>query len=204
MAAGGAILLARALDSPVGAGARDPAQPAVPGAVAELGTDPGAQEALLTLFPPEPLPAEVAALPPAEQVARLRAMVAAGAGAPVRVALGAVLQGRGDGAGAERAYRDALREAPGDLSARVGLAMVVGAGDPPGPGRAAARLADLASAHPRSQVVLFNQGLLAVYRERPGEARKTWTRTAAVGPTTRLGLLATAALQALERLEPAP
>ncbi len=197
--AGGAILLARALDSPVGAGARDEAQPAVPGPVAALDADSGAQGAgtFLALFPPDALPA-------AQQVPRLRALVAAGAGAPVRVALGAALQRQGDGAGAARAYRGALEVAPGDLSAQVGLAMVAGAEEPPGPARAAARLAALASAHPGSQVVLFNKGLLAVYRGRAGEARGTWTRTVAAGPTTRLGILAARALQALENVPTTP
>ena len=50
--AGGVILLAKALDSPVGAGARDEAQPAVPGPVAALDTNPGASgRTFLALFP---------------------------------------------------------------------------------------------------------------------------------------------------------
>jgi hypothetical protein len=204
--AGGAILLAKALDSPVGAGARDEAQPAVPGPVAALDTDPGVSgDTFLALFPADALPADIAALPKDQRAARLRALVAAGAGgASVRVALGAALQAQGDGAGAERAYRDALRVAPGDLSARVGLAMVLGAQAPPGPARAAARLAALASANPGSQVVLFNQGLLAVSRGRAGEARQDWNRTAAAGATTRLGILAARALDALAKVQTTP
>jgi hypothetical protein len=203
--AGGAILVARELDSPVGAGARDEAQPAVPGPVAQLDEDGGSEEPFfLALFPPDPLPAAIAGLPPAEQVARLRALVAGGAGVRTHVALGAVLQGQGDGAGAAEAYRGALEVAPGDLSARVGLAMVTGAQAPPGPDRAAARLARLASAHPRSQVVLFNQGVLAVARQQAGEARAAWQRTVALGPRTRLGLLAARALQALQAVAGAP
>ena len=206
LVAGGAILVARALDSPVGAGARDEAQPAVPGPVAALGSDPGApEETFLALFPPEALPDDVAALPADQRAARLRGLVAAGAkGASVRVALGAALQEQGDGAGAARAYREALRVAPGDLSARVGLAMVLGAQAPPGPARAAARLATLASANPGSQVVLFNQGLLAISRGRAAEARQAWDRTVGAGPTTRLGILATRALEALARVPSAP
>ena len=204
--AGGAILLAKSLDSPVGAGARDEAQPAVPGPVASLGTTPSASgQTFLALFPADALPADVAGLPKPERAARLRALVAAGAGgASARVALGSVLQEQGDGAGAERAYRDALRVAPGDLSARVGLAMVLGAQAPPGPARAAARLASLASANPGSQVVLFNQGLLAVSRGRAGEARREWSATVAAGPATRLGILAARALQALTRVQSTP
>jgi tetratricopeptide (TPR) repeat protein len=204
--AGGAILLARALDSPVGAGARDEAQPAVPGPVAALDADPSAAEGtFLALFPPEALPADIAALPKDQRAARLRTLIAGGAGgASVRVALGAALQEQGDGAGAARAYREALRVAPGDLSARVGLAMVLGAQAPPGPARAAARLATLASANPGSQVVLFNRGLLAVSRGRADEAREAWNRTVAAGPTTRLGILATRALQALANVQATP
>jgi hypothetical protein len=207
---GGAILLARALDSPVGAGERDEAQPLVEGRVAPLDTNPSTttpdegERTFLALFPPDALPAEVADLPPAQQVARLRALVAAGAGASVRVALGAVLQAQGDGAAAARAYRGALRVAPGDLSAQVGLAMVVGAEKPPGPARAAARLAALAAAHPQSQVVLFNQGILAVSRGRAVEAQEAWTRTVAAGPTTRLGILATGGLRALQNVPTTP
>ena len=182
--AGGAILLAKALDSPVGAGPRDEAQPAVPGSGGVARHQPeriGARRSW-RLFPADALPADIAGLPKAERAARLRALVAAGAGgASARVALGSVLQEQGDGAGAERAYRDALRVAPGDLSARVGLAMVLGAQAPPGPARAAARLASLASANPGSQVVLFNQGLLAVSRGRAGEARREWNATVGGG-----------------------
>jgi hypothetical protein len=204
--AGGVILLARALDSPVGAGARDEAQPAVPGPVAALDTNPSASgETFLALFPADALPADIAALPKAERAARLHALVGAGAGgASVRVALGSALQEQGDGAGAARAYRDALRVAPGDLSARVGLAMVLGAQAPPGPARAAARLATLASANPGSQVVLFNQGLLAISRGQAGEARQDWNRTVAAGATTRLGILAARALEALAKVQAAP
>ncbi len=208
--AGGAILLARALDSPVGAGARDEAQPLVEGPVAPLDSNPSETEprspdrALLALFPPDALPAEVAALPPGQQVARLRALVAAGAEAPVRVALGAVLQRQGDAAGAARAYQGALRVAPGDLSAQVGLAMVAGAEDPPGPARGAAQLAALAAAHPESQVVLFNQGLLALSRGRGVEAQEAWTRAVAAGPTSRLGVLAARALRALQNVPASP
>jgi tetratricopeptide (TPR) repeat protein len=204
--AGGAILMAKALDSPVGAGARDEAQPAVPGPVAALDTDPGASgETFLALFPPDALPADIAALPKAERAARLRALVAAGSGgAPTRVALGAALQEQGDGAGAARAYRDALRMAPDDLPARVGLAMVLGAQPPPGPARAAARLATLASENPGSQVVLFNRGLLAVSRGRAGEARQDWNETVAADPASRLGILAARALEALAKVQPAP
>jgi cytochrome c-type biogenesis protein CcmH/NrfG len=204
--AGGAILVARALDSPVGAGARDEAQPAVPGPVAALDSDPGGEEGtFLALFPAEAPPADIAALPKAQRPARLRALIAGGAGgASVRVALGAALQEQGDGAGAQAAYREALRVAPGDLSARVGLALVLGAQAPPGPARGAARLETLASANPGSQVVLFNQGLLAVARGRAGEAREAWNRTVAAGPTTRLGILAMRALQALANVQPTP
>ena len=59
--AGGVIVLAKALDSPVGAGARDQAQPAVPGPVAALDTNPGASgRTFLALFPADALPADVA------------------------------------------------------------------------------------------------------------------------------------------------
>lgn len=195
--AGGAILVARALDDPVGAGDRDVAQPAVPGQVAGLDGSGDAPAPKPVLFLEEPLPVALVNLPPARQAARLRARVAAGGGALARVQLGVALQELGDRPGARGAFRAAARLAPGDLRPQVGLAMVEGAGPEPAASRGAAALARLAAANPGSQLVSFNQGVLAASRGRASEARDAWARTASLDARTRLGALATVLLRAL-------
>jgi len=107
VAVGGALVMANALDSPVGQGARDEAQPAVPGPVASAGGG-------LANLPPlamvldHSLPADIADLAPIVQAQRLRALAAKTSGPGRSVELGSVLQLLGDSAGAEAAYREAL------------------------------------------------------------------------------------------------
>jgi hypothetical protein len=201
VAAGGALLVADALDSPVGAGARDEAQPAVPGPVEvpESGlADAGGELPPLALVLDRPLPAGVADLPPARQVERLRRLAADDPTPRRLVELGSALQLAGDQAAARRAFADALRRSPGDVAARTGLAMTRAGGDA-GLARATADLSALAREHPRSQIVAFNQGWVEIYRRRAEPARAAWERTVALGPGTRLGNTATALLDALER-----
>ena len=62
----------------------------------------------------------------------------------------------------------------------------------------AARLRGLAAENPRSQLVAFNQGWLAIYRRQAAPARAAWTRTVALGEDTRLGRTAAALLASLE------
>ena len=194
--AGGALLLATALDSPVGEGSRDVAQPAAPGTVAE----PAASDQLppLALVLGREPPADVRDLPPIEQATRLRDQVLQGAPAARWIELGSLLQQLGRGPMAGGAYQNALSLEPGNLEAQVGLALVDGATGPEGATRAAATLSDLAAANPDSQVVAFNQGWLAVYRARASAARAAWERTIALGANTSLGLNAAALLDALE------
>jgi len=203
VAAGGALLVANALDSPVGEGARDEAQPAAIGPVAtpEPGA-PGAQASgelpPLALVLDRPMPAGISALAPADQLERLRAR-AADDPAPRRlVELGAALQLAGDPDGARAAFEDALALSPGDVAARTGLAMASGAAGVDGLARTSAELARLAGAHPRSQLVAFNQGWVEIYRRRADAARAAWRRAVALGARTRLGATATALLEALE------
>ena len=206
VAAGGALLVADALDSPVGEGARDEAQPAAPGPV-ELppesgvaGAGTGVDGALppLALVLDRPLPEGVSDLPPARQVERLHQRAADDPSPRRLVELGSVLQLAGDDDGARRAYEEALALAPGDVAARTGLAMVPGASGGPGLESASAELSELARAHPRSQLVAFNQGWVEIYRRRPGPARSAWERTIALGAETRLGTTAIALVDALE------
>jgi cytochrome c-type biogenesis protein CcmH/NrfG len=202
--AGGAILLALALDSPVGEGARDEAQPAVAGPVAMPAPESPSQGDLpplaLVLDRPSPGAGE---LPPQERIARLRERAAGGSPRQL-VELGAALALLGEAQEAERAYRQALARAPGDLAARAGLAMVEGARGGAGLARGAAALDRLAAEHPSSQLVAFNQGWLAIYRRRAEEARAAWNRTVALGADTRLGRTAGSLLQALDGEQPGP
>ena len=194
--AGGALLVAAALDSPVGEGSRDVAQPAVPGTVAEPEAPDGLPPLALVLG--RELPADVRDLPVSEQAVRLRDQVARGAPAARWVGLGSLLQQLGRGPMAGGAFQNALTLEPGNLEALVGLALVGGATGPEGAARAAATLSDLATANPDSQLVAFNQGWLAVYRRRAAAARAAWERTVALGAGTRFGRNAAALLDALE------
>lgn len=201
VAAGGALLLARALDQPVGEGARDAAPPAAPGVVA----DPGALDAggppqglpPLALVLDRPPPPAIAQLPPIRQAERLRDRALRLGTGRAYVELGSVLQTLGDGTGATAAYRSALRAGGADTAAEAGLALVEGARPGTGPARAAARLAALASENPRDQLVAFNQGWLEIYRRRADAARRAWERTVALAPATRLGRAATALIASL-------
>src|SRR5690606_28953558 len=121
---------------------------------------PGANPDLppLALVLDRSLPREVAALPPDEQVGRLRERADAAPSARRLTELGSALQVAGDPDGARAAYEAALRLAPGGGAARAGLAMVPGASGVDGMARASAGLAALAREHPESQLVAFNQG----------------------------------------------
>jgi cytochrome c-type biogenesis protein CcmH/NrfG len=197
--AGGALLLAAALESPVGEGERDAARPAVPGAVADPSE--GLAEGLppLTLIVDRALPPAIAALPPIRQAQRLEALATSTGEAGRYVELGSVLQTLGDGAGATAAYRSALRAGGSDLEADTGLAMVEATRGGDGPARAAERLEALARANPSSQVVAFNQGWLAIYRRDADTARASWERTVALDSDARLGRVARALLASLEQ-----
>jgi tetratricopeptide (TPR) repeat protein len=103
------------------------------------------------------------------------------------VQLGAVLQEMGDAQSAEFAYQSALDADPGNVPARVGLALVPVTADPAKLERAAAALDDLAGAEPQSQLVSFNQGWVALYLKDVAAARAAFGRTVALGADTRLG-----------------
>jgi hypothetical protein len=199
VAAGGALLLANALDSPVGEGARDEAQAVAPGPAA---VPPGAAAAggslpPLALVLDAPLPENIAGLPPVEQARRLTELARDDPGPRRLVELGSVLQQLGNAEGAAIAFREAARRDPDDLAARAGLAMNPGVGGGAGLARAAAGLDRLAREDPGDQLVAFNQGWVEVYRRRAGPAAEAWQRTVALGADTRLGQTATALLQQL-------
>jgi hypothetical protein len=56
--------------------------------------------------------------------------------------------------------------------------------------RSAPALAKLAARHPQSQLVAFNQGMLAVYREDKATADAAFARVRAIDPTSPLGKVA--------------
>jgi tetratricopeptide (TPR) repeat protein len=210
-----AILIALALDSPVGAGARDEAQPAAPGGrVAEAPAQqapaapaqeaPGAPGAATASLPPLTLvsdrgtPAELADVPPGERVSVLRARAEGGTGPAAWVDLGVALQQTGAQADAAEAFREALRQDPGHVPALAGLAMAEGAAGG-GLDRAAAELARLEAAHPGSQIVAANAGWVDFYRGRPEAARAAFERALALGGEGRVALIARALIEALNQ-----
>lgn len=195
-AVGGALLIADALDSPVGEGARDEARAVAPGPVVAPGAG-GLQP--LTLFLDRPLPDEIAQLPP---IARPAALVGVSRGDPDPrwlVALGSALQlvGRTDQAGA--AYRAALRRDPGDVAARAGLVVLEGSRGGAGLETAAAGLGALAQENPRDQLIAFNQGIVDLYRRRPAGVVEAWNRTIELDPDSYLGRRAAEGLAELAR-----
>jgi hypothetical protein len=224
---GGAVLLANAMDQPVGAGERDRAQPAavaaseapatgvVEGPQTDGATDGGAAsqgpaatpapaQANAVQLPPfamvldHRLPAGVAGLNPGGQAEALRERAMATNDPVTLVELGSVLQVIGDAQSAGFAYRSALKAEPRYLPARVGLALVPAMAGPAGLDDAAAALGDLAAANPRSQLVSFNQGWVALYREDLAAARTALERTRALDPDTRLGRSAGTLLTAMD------
>ncbi len=200
--AGGALLAANALDNPVGAGARDEAQPAVPAVPAVPGgpaTGSGGSLPPLALVLDRPLPNVVADLDaPIRQAAVLKSLATATAQPRRYVELGSVLQLLGDGDGAGNAYDTALLLDPSNLAAKAGLALVEAANGGTAQQQGAARLRALAAANPSSQPVAFNEGWLAIYRRDAEGARTAVTRTVALGQDTRLGRTAATLLASLE------
>lgn len=200
--AGGALLVANALDQPSGESARDEAQAAAPGPIATTTSGSGAAS-----LPPfamvldHRLPAAISNLSPATQAQRLR-LLAMRTKEPERfVELGSVLQVIGDLPSADFCYRSALKLDPGRLDAQVGVALVPGGNGASGLAEADRRLAALAAAHPDAQIVRFNQAWVAIYRGRPAAARAQLQRTVALGPATRLGRTASALIAALEKVQ---
>lgn len=201
----GGLLVAFSLDSPVGAGTRDEAQPA-PAAQVDAA-DPS-----VGVLPPfamvldRPMPKGVAGLQPARQAVELRVRAMRTRDPERFVELGSVLQVLGDTTSARFSYQSALRFGPGDLGAQVGLAMVDGGEGAAGLALAAARLQALAAAHPGDQLISFNRAWTDIYRRRETAAKEALARTAALDPDSRLGRTATGLVKVLDQIEvrPAP
>lgn len=193
--AGGALLVANALDSPAGEGARDEAQAVAPGPVATPGGVEGSLPPLALVLD-QPLPDGIGDLPPIRQAARLSELAQDDPDPRRLVELGSVLQLLGQPDDAATAYRAALQRAPGDIAAQTGLAMTEGT-NAAGLARASEQLAALAQGNPDDQLVAFNQGWVELYRRRAAAVEQAWRRTVALDPGSRLGLTATELLQRL-------
>lgn len=194
-----ALGLATRLDQPVGSGALDPSQPIIAGPVVDPGFDSGQARELppLALVLDRPFPAEIADLPLGEQIQRLTQSAQSERTAIAWVRVGVAQQGADDGPAAERSYRLALEIEPDFLPGRLGLVMVQAAQSPQDLVRARLALDALARRQPRSQLIAFNQGWLAVYSRDGGAAVDAWTRTAEIDPGSFLGDAATRLVDAI-------
>ena len=205
VAAGGALLVANALDSPVGEGARDEAQAVAPGpsAVPGTGSQAGGATGLqpLALFLDDPLAEDIAGLPPIRRPARLAELrpERPGPAPPRRARLGAAARsatprGRGPCTGRRCV---ATRTS---VAAQAGLAMVEGAGGGaaawPGPRRA---WRGSPAENPQDQLVAFNQGIVEVYRQRPARVAAAWIRALQIDRDTYLGRAAVEGLNQLRQ-----
>lgn len=165
---------------------------------AALDTPPGEPEVAsvpeglppLTLTLDRELPASVVAKPSIpDQIEELRRLATEGNDAARWVELGAVEQRLQQYADAGLAYRRALAIEPTRLDARVGTIMLDAVTDA-GRDRAAGALATLRRTNPTSQLVAFNEGMVAVYRRDAETVRSAFAATERLGPTTPLGVLA--------------
>jgi hypothetical protein len=216
VAAGGALLLANALDSPVDEGARDEAQAVAPGPVATpgagpagagpagagpaagaAGAGPAASPPPLVLFLDQAPPDGIGDLPPNEQAERLLELAKTDPDPRRLLELGSVLQQLGQPDQARVAFRAVLARSPGNVAAQTGLAMATSGKGAAGLSRAAARLRKLARQYPEDQLVAFNQGVVEVLRRRVAPAARAWSRAVELGPTTLLGAQATDLLDGL-------
>lgn len=198
-----AFLGARALDSPVGSGPIDEAQPIVVGAIVEPGAEltglPSELPPLAMVLNDAPPPG-VADLAPPERAERLAALAeGSDPGLLVLLHLGVALQSTGDGQAAADAYRRAAAAAPDSNAPQVGLLMVEAASGSAGRERATERLARLATLNPDDQIVTFNRGWLAVYQRDPEVALEAWEQTRRTDARSPLGLAASQLVAAIRR-----
>ncbi|HWH13921.1 MAG TPA: hypothetical protein VNT51_04190 [Miltoncostaeaceae bacterium] len=197
---GGATLgLAALLDDPEGRAARDPA-PIIVGRVPVEQATRAPRSGVTADLPPlsmvldRPAPEGISSLPAAQQVQRLRDLVAAGAPPRRRVELGRALMETGDAEGARRAFAAARAGMPGDPAPLVGLAMTEGLRGEAGVAEAGRRMGALTRRFPRSQLVWFNRGWIAAYARDADAVVEAWQRTVELDPRTPLGRTADALL----------
>ncbi|HRC08205.1 MAG TPA: tetratricopeptide repeat protein [Miltoncostaeales bacterium] len=157
---------------------------------AERASAPDPNLPPLTLTLDRDLPAEaVAAASAAKQVDVLQNLAIERNTPQAWVDLGAARHYQQDYAGAILDYRRALALDPNRLDAQVGL-LIVDAATVSGRDRSAPLLAKLATRHPQSQLVAFNQGMVAVYREDRETANAAFAKVQAIDPASPLGKVA--------------
>jgi tetratricopeptide (TPR) repeat protein len=146
--------------------------------------------------PSSGLPAEVAGLSPARQLAALE-RAARGKDAKAKLLYGSVLQRLGRPVSAERQFAAAARLAPGDAEAQTAAA--VGLFSKAKPELAFSRLGPLAPRFPRSQTVRFHLGELLLWIGQLDKARQELRLARREGPSTPLGRTAAEFLAKLPR-----
>ncbi len=197
--AGAVIAGALALGGTTQLASPDPAQPIVVGVVAA----PGEELTGPTDLPPlamvlgDPVPDDIAALSPSDQVARYRDEARADDAASL-MRLGSAEQRAGAQDAAADAYRRARAADPDAIDPVIGLAMADAATGDAGLRRAAIQLARITRENPESQLAWFNRGWLATYRRAGGDVLSSWRRVVRIDPDTPLGRTATALLEGIE------
>lgn len=162
-----------------------------PATTPELVARPPEGLPTLRLFLDRELPADIQKLPTGlAQVQALETLASRDSDPARWVELGSIGHAAGDLNLALAAYREALTINPNRLDATIGVAMVDGATGSDGLARAAETLATLEPANPRSQLLFFNHGMVAIYRQDKPEIIRTLERAVALGPDTDLGKLA--------------
>lgn len=187
-----ALGIASLLNDPVGEGPQDKA-PIIVGVVTPQGQElTGGESKLppLSIILPRALPPAIRQLPAEQQVVALREVIAKTPTAKRYVELGRAYMDLADADSAATAFRQAERLAPSDPEPLVGLAMSRAIATDTGLQEASGELESLAQRFPDSQLVVFNQGWLALYVPDVTTVTASWKRTVQLGPRTPLGLLA--------------
>ncbi|MCB0882979.1 MAG: hypothetical protein KDC33_12295 [Thermoleophilia bacterium] len=174
---------------PVGVGASSVPDPVLTQGMTQTAS-PEQSLPPLTIILDRPAPDGIGDLEPAQQIVRLRDLIESDDSARRHVELGRAQLAMADLASAETSFRAALRRAPGDPAAATGLAFADYLRGGPGRERAPRTMARLAARHPTSQLVAFNQGLLAAYAGDPATVTRAWRRTVRLNPRSPLGRVA--------------
>lgn len=180
-----AILVAVGLNQPSGSGGAS---------TSTSGTSTAAQAKLPQLAVVINRTDPVAAMTASNQAVALRGMIQSTPTAERYMALGQVEMSLADQAAAIDAFSHAARLEPNSADPMVGLAMAQAMTGGSGYDAANAQLQALSTRFPRSQVVEFNLGWLALYRRDVATVKSAWARTVALGPATQLGKTAQALL----------
>lgn len=171
------------------------AGPVVPGGDALSGGQSQLPELAIVLPRTDP----EATMNAADQVIALRELIEAHPTAARYVDLGQAYMSLGDQPSAQSAFAAAAKLAPAEPDPQVGLAMAEGMSGTAGLAAANRRLQSLTAEYPDSQLVWFNLGWLALYRQDLSTWLDAWTRTVALGPATQLGQAASAYLGLYEK-----